>query len=68
MAVVMDNHQSHKHADTREVLEDFGCEIINTPPYTSVVNNVEHVWALVKRIFTKKVAAIRENVTEERFE
>ncbi|MFV0493398.1 MAG: transposase, partial [Pseudorhodobacter sp.] len=48
--VVMDNATFHKHADTREMIENAGHSLEFLPPYAPDLNPIETKWAQAKAI------------------
>lgn len=46
--VVMDNLSAHKHARMRRQIEQAGCSVLWTPPYSPEFNPIEEAWAKLK--------------------
>lgn len=61
--VVMDNLSAHKNARVRRLIEDAGCELLFTPPYSPEFNPIEEAWAKLKDIIRRA-----ENRTREAFD
>lgn len=47
--VVWDNHQIHKRASVRQMIEDRGATLVWQPRYSPETNTCEWMWAKVKR-------------------
>ena len=47
--IVRDNTTFHKTAQTRQRIEEAGCEILDLPPYSPDLNPIEKLWANLKR-------------------
>ena len=47
--LVLDNHRAHHSGLVSEWLEEKGLNTLFLPPYSSELNPVEPVWALLKR-------------------
>jgi len=59
--LVMDNWTVHHGEEVRELVQDFGCELLYLPTYSPDLNPIEHLFAKVKT-FIKK--AKPDNVLE----
>ena len=46
--IVMDNYSIHKGAETKDILEKAGCDILFLPPYSPDYNPIENYWAVIK--------------------
>lgn len=46
--IVMDNAPFHKSKETRELIENSGCELLFLPPYSPDYNPIENYWAILK--------------------
>ena len=51
--VVMDNLSAHKDSRVRKLIEDAGCELLFTPPYSPEFNPIEEAWAKLKDIIRR---------------
>jgi len=51
--VIMDNLSAHKNARVRRLIEDAGCELLFTPPYSPEFNPIEEAWAKLKDIIRR---------------
>ena len=67
LCIVLDNHKAHTTPEVFSKAHDGGALLLFTPPYSCALNNVEHVWSVVKRFFARAVAAEKEQVTPKRF-
>ena len=47
--IVMDNAAFHKSAETIEIIEDAGCIPLFLSPYSPDLNQIEKLWANLKR-------------------
>lgn len=55
--LVMDNWSVHHGDDVRELVEDYGCELLYLPTYSPDLNPIEHLFAKIKTF----VKALRPN-------
>jgi transposase len=55
--VVMDNATFHKSAKTKQLIENAGCTLLFSPPYSPDLNPIETFWAN----FKAKIRAIIHN-------
>lgn len=46
--LILDNATFHKSAETRKLVESYGCEIVFLPPYSPDLNPIEKCWANMK--------------------
>lgn len=58
--VVMDNLSAHKNAEVRRLIEEAGCSIVYTPPYSPEYNPIEEAWAKLKDIIRRLETRTRE--------
>ena len=56
----MDNLNAHRNATVRQRIEQAGCEILFTPPYSPEFNPIEKTWAKLKDILRKAQTLARE--------
>ena len=54
----MDNHSSHHSKVITDYLKFKKAEILFTAPYSSRLNNVEFVWALLKKLWSNLISRI----------
>lgn len=47
--LVMDNAAFHKSMQTKQLIEQAGCELLFLPPYSPDLNPIEKLWANIKR-------------------
>jgi transposase len=47
--IIMDNASYHKSKETRELIEEKGCQLIYLPPYSPDLNKIENYWAIIKK-------------------
>lgn len=47
--IIMDNASYHKSKETREIIEEKGCQLIYLPPYSPDLNKIENYWAIIKK-------------------
>ena len=64
--MVMDNLSDHKGARVKELIEQWGCELLYLPPYSPDYNSTEEAFSKVKRILRKAVARARDALVEAR--
>ena len=62
VTVVMDNHSAHSSADTTGLLRGRGVDIIFTPPYSCVLNNVELCWGIFKAKYRRALSEKTRNL------
>ena len=55
--LVMDNWTVHHGEEVRDLVQDFGCELLYLPTYSPDLNPIEHLFAKVKT-FIKKAKPI----------
>ena len=58
VVVVMDNHSSHHSKVITDFIKLKRAEVLFTAPYSSRLNNVEFVWALLKKLWATYIARI----------
>lgn len=58
--VVMDNLSAHKNAGIRKKIEDAGCRVVFTPPYSPEFNPIEEAWAKLKDIVRRQRNSTRK--------
>ena len=58
--VVMDNLSAHKSPTVRDLVEDAGCELLYTPPYSPEFNPIEEAWAKLKDIIRRAQTPTRD--------
>lgn len=51
--IVMDNAAFHKSDETRQLIQQAGCELLFLPPYSPDLNPIENVWANIKALIRK---------------
>jgi transposase len=47
--IVLDNASFDKSAQTRQLVEQAGCQLLYLPPYSPDLNPIEKLWANLKR-------------------
>jgi putative transposase len=47
--IVLDNASFHKSAQTRQLVEQAGCQLLYLSPYSPDLNPIEKLWANLKR-------------------
>jgi transposase len=62
--VVMDNLSAHKAERIRELIEEWGCELLYLPPYSPDLNPIEEAFSKMKRLIRKVEARSREALLE----
>ena len=63
-AVVMDNLSAHKGGRVRELIEEWGCEVLFVPPYSPDLNPIEEAFAKLKALLRKAGARTCEALIE----
>lgn len=58
--VVMDNLSAHKNGEVRRLIEEAGCSVVHTPPYSPEYNPIEEAWAKLKDIIRRLETRTRE--------
>src|SRR3712207_209850 len=58
--VVMDNLSAHKAERIRELIEEWGCELLYLPPYSPDLNPIEEAFSKIKSRLRKAEARSRE--------
>ena len=58
VVVVMDNHSSHHSKVITDFIKLKRAEVLFTAPYSSRLNNVEFLWALLKKLWGNFIARI----------
>jgi transposase len=51
--IVLDNATFHKSKQTRQLVEQAGCQLLYLPPYSPDLNPIEKLWANLKRLWRK---------------
>lgn len=51
--LVMDNWTIHHGYEVRELVEQFGCELLYLPTYSPDLNPIEHLFAKIKTVIKK---------------
>ena len=59
IVIVADNQSSHKSQSTRAFLEEHGLNILFLPPYSSILNPVEHMWSAVKSLWKRMISKVK---------
>jgi len=54
--IILDNWTIHYGDDVRELVADFGCELLYLPTYSPDLNPIEHLFAKVKTLVKKAKA------------
>jgi transposase len=62
--VVMDNLSAHKAQRIRELIEEWGCELLYLPPYSPDLNPIEEAFSKIKNLIRKAEARSREALLE----
>jgi len=62
--VVMDNLSAHKHRPTIRRLEQYGAQVLFTPPYSPELNPIEKTWAKLKDII-RRVETLTRNAFDK---
>jgi transposase len=62
--VVMDNLSAHKAQRVKELIEEYGCEVLYLPPYSPDLNPIEEAFSKVKGLLRKVEARTREALVE----
>ena len=62
--VVMDNLGAHRPGRVRELIEDWGCELLYLPSYSPDLNPIEEAFAKVKHLLRKACARSRGALVE----
>jgi transposase len=62
--VVMDNLSAHKGSRVRQLIEQWGCELIYLPPYSPDFNPIEEAFSKIKGRLRKAEARSRERLVE----
>ena len=58
VVIVMDNHSSHHSTAITDFLKAQQAEVLFMAPYSSRLNNVEFVWALLKKLWANFISRI----------
>jgi transposase len=61
--VVMDNLAAHRVKEVQTLIENVGCTLKFTPPYSPEFNPIEECWSKVKSILRKISARTKESLT-----
>ena len=61
---VMDNLSAHKGERVGELIEDRGCELLHSPPYSPDLNPVEEAFSKIKRFLRQIKARTRGALVE----
>ena len=54
--LVMDNATFHKSEETRQLINNAGCQLLFLPPYSPDLNPIEKCWANIKAKIKKVIA------------
>lgn len=54
--LIMDNATFHKSEETRQLINDAGCQLLFLPPYSPDLNPIEKYWANIKGKIKKFIA------------
>ena len=52
---ILDNHSSHTSEKSKTLMREYGIDFIYLPPYSSELNPIESVWAVLKNSWRKWV-------------
>ena len=58
--VVMDNLSAHKSKGVQKRIENAGCSVLFTPPYSPEFNPIEEAWAKLKDIIRRAETRTRD--------
>lgn len=59
VSLVVDNHASHHSKRVKAYCLQVGLELVFLPPYSSTLNPVERLWAMVKHRWKKQMARLK---------
>jgi len=62
--LVMDNAAFHKSAQTKEIIETFGCSLLFLPTYSPDMNPIEHCWHTLKSKLRPLIQNANQNLQE----
>ena len=58
IVIIFDNHSSHHSRYVQDYMKHMNAKSLFTAPYSSRLNNCEHVWSMLKRSWSTLVSRI----------
>jgi transposase len=58
--IILDNASFHSSPQTRQIIEEAGCDVLYLAPYSPDLNPIEKLWANIKRRWRNSGGALDE--------
>lgn len=60
--LIFDNHRAHHSNMAEEVIDDLDLDVMFLPPYSSPLNSIETLWAILKRNWKNRMLRVEPRI------